>query len=307
MVKKYRDAYKMIEWNIKFILYLIINLVIAIGLAACSMQTDSPYPKVLNVSVQPGKSNPEELKRLYQPLISYLKQELSIEIKWVELKDYQQQLDLFHKGELDLTLLGGNAFVIAFDRDNADPLVMRDIDFRFTSYFLVANDNAVSNMFELQGQSFSFGPKSSTSGHVMPRFFLSTQDIVPEKYFSQIMYSGGHDLTALWVQEGIVDVGVANSVVIDQLFKENKISKNKVRVLWKTPSYPGYVWAARKNLPETLKSQIIEAFIKLSLDDGQHRTILSLVGADYYFPANSDDFEPLRKIAIQFGMLENEK
>jgi phosphonate transport system substrate-binding protein len=290
--------------NIKFILYLKLSIVIIIGLSACSIQTDSHQPKVLKVSVQPSQSNQNDLKLLYFPLMKYLEKELSIKIVWVKVNNYQHQLDKFHNGELDLALFGGFAFVKALARDNADPLVMRDIDFRFTSYFLVAKDNKVSDISELQGQSFSFGSKLSTSGHIMPRFFLSTQDIVPEKFFSQVLYSGAHDLTALWVQEGKVDVGVANSIVVDKLFKNRALSKNKVRILWKTPHYPDYVWAARKNLSATIKAKIIEAFIKMSADNEQHKRLLELVGANYYMPANSDDFEPIRKIAIQFNLLD---
>jgi phosphonate transport system substrate-binding protein len=184
---------------------------------------------------------------------------------------------------------------------------MRDIDFKFTSYFLIAKDNQASNISDLKNNSFSFGSKLSTSGHIMPRFFLSTQDIVPETFFSQVLYSGAHDKTALWVQNGEVDVGVVNSVVLKHLYKDKIINKNKIKVLWETPSYPDYVWAARQALPKTLKTRIIEAFIKLSLDNKEDRQLLQQMGTSHYFPANSDDFEPIRKIAYQLDMLNDEQ
>ena len=282
---------------------MILGIVFITGFIACSTQTDTSQPDTLRVSLRPGASNPEELHRSFIPLLRYLEQELNVNVEWVQVNSYQQQLDKFHRNELDLALFGGYGFVKAHLRDNADPLVMRDIDFQFTSYFIVAGDNKASKISELKGRSFSFGSALSTSGHIMPRFFLSTQDIVPENYFSEVVYSGAHDLTALWVQEGKVDVGVADSLVIDQMFKEKKITKDKVKVLWKTPPYPDYVWTARRGLPEILKAKIIEAFVKLSPDNRQHRALLELTGANYYYPANADDFEPIRKIVLQLDML----
>ena len=289
--------------KIRLIFYMILGIVFIIGFGACSMQAETSQPDVLRVSLGAGTSDSDELHRSFMPLQRYLEQELNINVEWVPVNSYQEQLEKFHRNELDLVLFGGYAFIKAQLRDNADPLVMRDIDFQFTSYFLVAADNKATKISELKGQSFSFGSALSTSGHIMPRFFLSTQDIVPETFFSQVDYSGAHDITARWVEEKRVDVGAVNSLTIDQMFKEKKLSKHKVKILWKTPPYPDYVWTARRGLPEILKAKIIEAFVKLSPDNKQHRILLQLTGANYYFPANADDFEPIRKIALQLEML----
>lgn len=290
-----------------FFFNLVLALVFIVGFSACSTQSDTVQPDVLRVSLEPGISNLDDLHHSFIPLLRYLEQELDIHVEWIPVDSYQDQLDKFHENELDLALFGGYGFVKAQLRDNADPLVMRDIDFQFTSYFLVANDNKASNITELKGQSFSFGSALSTSGHIMPRFFLSTQDIIPETFFSHVFFSGAHDLTARWVQEKRVDVGVASSLVVDQMFKEKKLSRERVKILWKTPPYPDYVWTARRGLPEKVKAKIIEAFVKLSPENRQHRKLLELTGANYYFPANADDFEPIKKIALQLDILKSDE
>lgn len=290
-------------WNIKFILYLMIGIAVTVGINACSTQTDSGEVKELRVSLQQGISNKSELQKSYAIFKDYLEQELQLKIKFIVSDSYQDQLDQFHLGKIDLILFGGRSFILAQEKDDADPLVMRGVDFNFISYFLVSNDSSASSISDLKGHSFSFGAKLSTSGHIMPRFFLSTQDIVPELFFSSVLYSGAHDTTAYWVQEGKVDVGVANSMVVDKMFSENQLSRNELKILWKTPPYPDYVWAARRQLAESIKANIIEAFIKLSIDNPSHNKVLTLMRATYYLPANNDDFDPLRKIVKNFGML----
>ena len=282
---------------------MILSIVLCVSFISYSIENSSSQIETIRMGVIPHR-NLDQLEQAHQLLISYLEQELDLKIEWIVLENYQQQLKKFLSNEIDLTLFGGYGFVKANEFDQADPLVMRDIDFHFTSYFLVRNDSSIVNISDLQGQSLSFGSKLSTSGHLMPRFFLSTQGIVPESFFSEVSYSGAHDLTAKWVQNGTVDVGAVNSLVVDAMFKRNQLDRNKVKVLWKTPSYPDYVWTARKALPEAFKFKIIEAFLKLSNENVEHNLLLEALGAKSYFPANGDDFRPIRKIAIQLGMLK---
>ncbi|MCK4842759.1 MAG: phosphate/phosphite/phosphonate ABC transporter substrate-binding protein [Methylococcales bacterium] len=289
--------------NIRTSAYFLITMLLLIGTSACSKQSDLAQVKVLRVSIQPIRDH-FDIQQSYLSLMKYLEQELKVNIEWVAVTDYQDQLDKLDKGEVDLALLGGYAFVIAYQNNNADPLVMRDVDFRFTSYLIVSSDNKASTIADLKGQSFSFTTKLSCSGHIMPRYFMGTQDIAPESFFSIVRYSGTHDKTAQWVEDGVIDAGVVGSIMLERLLKENKIGRGKIKVLWETPIYPNYVWAARKNLSEQLKIDIIEAFIKLTPDNPQQLKILDQMGAKHYFPANNNDFEPIRRISNQLNMLK---
>ncbi|NOQ15702.1 MAG: phosphate/phosphite/phosphonate ABC transporter substrate-binding protein [Methyloprofundus sp.] len=286
--------------KIKYILYLALTLLAGLGLSACFHPDDSAEYQLLRIAVQPVQEQ-EDFQKAYLPLISYLEKELGVDIEWVPLSDYQEQLDKFHEQKIDLTLFGGYAFVQAYEQDQADPLVMRDVDFQFRSDFIVAADNNAAKVSELQDQSFSFGSALSTSGHLMPRFFLSTQGIMPEEFFSEVRYSGKHDLTVKWVAEGQVEVGVVDTTILEKMLRDKHVSKSQIKVIWTTPPYPNYVWAARKKLPEALKQHIIEAFIKLAPEDRQQRKLLELVGAHHYLPAKVADFQPIRKIAKQLA------
>ncbi|MFR0657200.1 PhnD/SsuA/transferrin family substrate-binding protein, partial [Pantoea sp. SIMBA_079] len=77
---------------------------------------------------------------------------------------------------------------------------------------------------DLKGKSFAFGSISSTSGSLMPRYFMLKQDnIKPEEYFGRVAYSGAHDATVAWVQAGKVDGGVLNASVWQKLVDAGKV------------------------------------------------------------------------------------
>ncbi len=284
----------------KCFFHFILLLLVSLGLGACRGQNDAADNQVLRIGVQPFQEQ-KDFYALYLPLLHYLEQELELAVEWVPLNDYQDQLDKFHDQKIDLTLFGGYAFVQAYERDGADPLVMRDVDFQFRSVFIVAADSLVNSISELQGQVFSFGSKLSTSGHLMPRFFLSTQGIIPESFFAKVRYSGKHDVTIKWVADGTVQAGVVNAHILEKLLNNKFVQRTQIKIIWETPPYPDYVWVARKELPEALKQEIIEAFIKLTLENRQQRKLLEIVGAHHYFPAKLADFQVIRKIAKQLA------
>jgi phosphonate transport system substrate-binding protein len=51
-------------------------------------------------------------------------------------------------------------------------VVQRPRDAEFHSSFIVRADLDVDSLEDLRGKTFTFGSESSTSGHLMPRYFL---------------------------------------------------------------------------------------------------------------------------------------
>src|SRR5574341_1997851 len=94
---------------------------------------------------------------------------------------------------------GGFTFVQARKRTGtAIPVVSRQEDLEFHSKFITRKDTGIRALADLKGKTFSFGSVSSTSGHLMPRYFLMQNGIVPERDFKNVAFSGAHDATALW-------------------------------------------------------------------------------------------------------------
>ena len=274
-------------------------LLLGVGLALAGCTTASEPvgsgSSTLVVGILPGE-DPAILRERYLPLSEYLSNKLGMSCELTIPSSYDHLLELFHDGEIDLAYFGGFTFVRAQERDNAIPLVMRAADTRFTSYFLVNATNPARALSDLRGKTFAFGPALSTSGHIMPRFFLSEQKIAPERFFGQVRYSGAHDVTAYWVRDGEADVGAANSRIIDAMFFDSRLSATDVRVIWETPPYPNYVWAIHPGMNDELTIRLRDAFLNLTPTEESHAHILKLLGAESFVPASSRDFSLLREI-----------
>lgn len=272
--------------------------------ASCSNQDDiDNMPAVLKIGILPDESVDVLLKR-YTPLFQYLSKELDVPYDLKIPASYEDLLKQFSRGDIDLAYFGGFTFIQANHISNAVPLVMRDIDVRFTSYFFSRNGTPPKQLQDFKGKSFAFGSKLSTSGHLMPRYFLKEREIIPETFFSKVQYSGSHYITATWVRDGAVDIGVANSKIIDKMFRDGVLNQSDIQILWQTPPYPDYVWAIQPRFGLSTRTRITNAFLSLSPSNKEHAAILAGVDANGFLPASVSDFAQLDGIAHELGLME---
>ncbi len=266
----------------------------------------SVTPVVLRVGILPDVSV-DNIQQRYDPLLEYLSAETGIEHKLVVPENYADLIRQFHEQKVDLAYFGGFTYVKAHTYSNARPLVMRKIDTRFTSLFLVRGDDSALQLADFKDKKFSFGSELSTSGHLMPRHFLQVEmQIVPEQFFSEVHYSGAHDKTAYLVRDGKVDLGVANAQIILAMIRDGRLKKADIRILWQTPPYPDYVWAVHDDLDENVKTQLRNAFLKLDKSNIYHKKILFQLGASYFLPAAASDFTRLKMVAESLELLPPE-
>lgn len=260
--------------------------------------------KELRVSAIPDE-NPNELMRIYTPFAEYLTKELGIPVKYTNVVDYAATVEGLAAKKLDMVWYGGFTYVQARKRTgNAIPVVSRQEDLEFHSKFIARKDSGIKSLADLKGKTFSFGSVSSTSGHLMPRYFLMQNGIVPERDFKNVAFSGAHDATALWVESGKVDAGALNEAVWDKLVQTKKVDLTKLEVFWTTPPYVDYVWTVRGDLDPHLVGRIAEAFTKLRADNPEDRKLLELQRTKRYVRVKPEDFKPTEEAAIAAGLLK---
>lgn len=273
--------------------------IFAISLVSTLSQAES----VLKVSAIPDEA-PTELLRKFTPLGAYLEKQLGMKVEFVPVTDYAAVVEALAADRVDLAWLGGFTFVQArMKTGNAIPLVQREQDKQFTSKFISA-DASVKSLQDLKGKSFAFGSVSSTSGSLMPRFFMQKDGIVPETFFSRVAYSGAHDATAAWVAAGKADAGVLNASVWDKLVSEGKVDTSKVKVFATTPPYFDYNWTVRGTLDAALIGKIKAAFLSLDPANAEHKAILDLQRASRFIETEVGNYSSIETAARSVDLLK---
>lgn len=284
----------------KYVLAFMVSVII-LGCAEERVDKDARLGPI-RVAVLPDQSR-ERLLAKHAPLLDYLKSATSLEFELAIPTDYSDLLDQFGSGRVDLAWFGGLTFVQANAANQAIPLVFRDVDVQFTSCYLAKASDTRTSVAEFAGERFSFGPDLSTSGHLMPRYFMSREGIEPETLFQSIQHSAGHDQTAISVSNGEVALGVANCIIVQSLFDSGVLDEEEVRIIATTPPYPDYVWAASATMDEQTRTSLLNAFLALDATVPAHRAVLRSQGGNAYFPAGIADLEAVRTAALQAGVL----
>lgn len=279
------------------------TLALAAGIALSVSAVFVQAADVLKVSAIPDEA-PTELLRKFKPLGAYLEQELGMKVEFVPVADYAAVVEALAADRIDMAWLGGFTFVQArLKTGNAVPLVQREQDAEFTSKF-ITSDPAVKSLQDLKGKTFAFGSVSSTSGSLMPRYFMLQDGIKPEDFFSRVAYSGAHDATAAWVQAGKADAGVLNASVWQKLVDAGKVDTDKVKVFATTPTYYDYNWTVRGNLDAALQEKIKASFLALDPAKPEHKAILDLQAASRFIETQPANYEGIEEAARAAGLLK---
>lgn len=287
----------------------LVGLIFAFLVAACSSPQTSQKPLI--ISALPDQK-PEVLQPLYDGLASYLTQKLGIPVQYQAVATYDEALDGFRLGKIDMVWFGGLTGVEARLRvPGSQAIVQRDIDQAFQSVF-IANASSdlkpfsdLKDLQELKGHSFTFGSKASTSGFLMPEYFLLQAGVKESDFQSPAYFSGSHDKTIELVQSGQYNAGALNSQVWDSRVKDGTVNPSKVVALWKTPTFFDYHWVIRPDVAprygKDFVQQVQNAFFSLDSSDPQQAKILAGFGAQKFIATKNENYAAIEAVGRQIG------
>ncbi len=276
------------------------------GLLACNPATeDKP---VLVFSAIPDQDEARLMER-FGKVSTYLSKKLDIEVRYVPVKSYAAAVTAFRNNEVQLAWFGGLSGVQATQLVPGSRAIAQGAeDPQYVSYFIAHHDTGIvaGDGFPegLEGRSFTFGSKSSTSGRLMPEFFLREQfGKSPEEIFSRVGFSGDHSATIALVQSGAYEIGALSYQVWDKEVADGTVDTDKVQVIWTTPPYPDYHWVIRGDVDATFGEGFADKVQRalLELDD---RDVLDAFPREKFIPATNDDFLPILDTARSLGLMD---
>ena len=293
---------------------LIAALALTASVSSCGAPQNDAKQVVLQIGAIPDQ-NPEKLNRLYGTLSAELSEKLDVPVRYAPVSNYAAAVSAFRTGSLDLVWFGGLTGVQArLQTPGARVLAQRDIDAEFTSVFIANGASGLrpftsaDQLVELKGRRLAFGSESSTSGRLMPQFFMGENGVKPEDLAGGGPgFSGSHDATIAVVQSGAYEVGALNEQVWRSNVADGRVDPGKVSVIWRTPPYVDYHWVVRPGLDERFgdgfTDKLQTALLDLSADTENGATILELFGAKRFIPAKDEDYVMIETVGRQLGKI----
>jgi phosphonate transport system substrate-binding protein len=294
---------------------LVASALIAVTLMSACVPAPVSTPKAKFVISAIPDQDPEKLNRLYGKVSEYLAAELGTAVEYKPVTDYTAVVNAFKAGDIDMVWFGGLTGVQArLQVPGSRALLQRDIDAEFHSVFIANKSSGIAaftdgaGLSAIKGKSLTFGSESSTSGRLMPQYFMKQAGVALSDLKGEAGFSGSHDKTIKLVEAGSFEVGVLNEQVWKSRIAKGEVDLSKVDVIYRTPAYFDYHWVARPDIDTKFgggfADKISAAFLKLNPSDAKHKDILDLFGATGFITTKDENYAQIEQIGREIGKIK---
>jgi phosphonate transport system substrate-binding protein len=247
------------------------------------------------------------LQQRFGKIAEYLTNALGFKVSYVPVKSYAASVQAFKNDEVQMAWFGGLSGVQARLAVPGSVAVAQGVeDEHFVSYIIAHSSTGLQENQklspEIAGKTFTFGSKGSTSGRLMPEYFIREHfGKSPDELFARVGFSGDHSKTIALVQSGSYQLGAVNFKVWEKEMGAGNIDPSKVTVIWKTPEYPDYNWTVRGDVDETYgagtTAKIQNALI--AIDDPE---LLDAFPRKKFIKADNSMYAPILKTGKAIGI-----
>jgi phosphonate transport system substrate-binding protein len=286
---------------------LVLASIASVAFAASASAEDwkAKYPEI-TFAVVPAE-NASGVSDRYTPFVNYLSKELGIKVNLRVANDYAAVIEGQRAGNIQVAYYGPASFARArLTGVKTDAFVIdvnSDGSKGYYSVFYVLAKSPYQKLEDLKGKNLGLVDPNSTSGNNMPRFKMEQMGVDPDKFFSQVVFTGSHENAVLALVQGTVDVAANWWNADDDSNLTRMLNKNMVkssdgtllkkedfRIIVKSDLIINSPYAYLSDLPDDMKAAIKQAFLDAAkkdseaykkLSDGKNQPWQTITNEDY--------------------------
>lgn len=275
-------------------------------LSGAAFAEECKNPDTLVFSIIPTEETTQEVD-IYAPLLAKLKEKTGKSVEFFMPTSYASVIEGMINGWVHIGVHGPNSYVLAKEKDPTLEVfatyTKKQGHFQaegagYTAVLIVKADSSYDSVDSLKGTVLGLADPASTSGNLLPRMVFGEEigtgpDL--EQYFSKVVYTGGHDQSALAVKEGRVDDAFVATHRLDNVIDRGLAAKEDFRVLWESQVIPQDPMVMRGDLCPDLKEQIKDAFLTLN-EDPASQPFFDGINSTKFVPMTDADYDIIRKL-----------
>lgn len=277
-------------------------LTIALGLTMATA-----WGQEINFGIISTESS-QNLKSDWQPLLDDMAKQTGLKVKAFFASDYAGVIEGMRFNKVQVAWLGNKSAAEAVDRANAEvfaQMVNADGTQGYYSHLIVNKDSPVRSVDDVlkNGKTLSFGngDPNSTSGFLVPGFYVFAQNKVDPKALFKVVRNANHEANALAVANKQVDVATCNSEAMTKIEQRLPEKFKDIRIVWTSPLIPLDPMVMHKDLPAATKDKLKNFFYNYAKTDAREKEIVYKISKLSGFkPSNNDQLTPIRQLDL-FG------
>jgi phosphonate transport system substrate-binding protein len=193
----------------------------------------------------------------------------------------------------------------AVDRSNGEVFAQFvDLDGTpgYYSYLITHKDSGITSLDQVlkNGKSYSFGigDPASTSGTLVPTYYVFTMNKLDPRTHFRVTRSSNHEGNFLAVLNKQVDVATSNSEMTDKVKEKTPERMEQIRILWTSPLIPRDPLVWRKDLPADVKQKVRDFVLAYGKDDREKEILKNMYRLAGFKASSDSQLIPIRQLEL---------
>ncbi len=244
------------------------------------------------------------LKKDWEPVLAEMAKQTGYEIKPFFAPDYAGVIEGMRFNKVQVAWFGNKSAMEAVDRSDGEifaQTIAADGSAGYYSLLIVNKKSPINTLDAMlkdgKSLSFSIGDPNSTSGFLVPSYYVFAKHNIDPKTFFKITRSANHESNAMAVANGQVDVATNNTESMDRLKMVHPTDFEKIKVIWTSPLIPSDPLVMRKDLPQAEKTKIADFFFAYGKTPEQ-KEALKRLGLSGFKPSTNAQLVPICQINL---------
>lgn len=260
-------------------------------------------PKELNFGIISTESS-QNLRSVWEPFLAAMGERTGMKINAFFAPDYAGIIQGMRFDKVDLAWYGNKSAMEAVDRAGGEIFAQTVAANGAPGYYslIVAHkDSEIDSIEDMlanaKNLTFANGDPNSTSGYLVPGYYVFAQNNVDPNTAFKRSLNGSHEVNALSVANKQVDVGTFNNEGMERLEVTAPEKAAQLKVIWKSPLIPADPMVWRKNLPDATKEKIREFFMTYGAN-AEEKAVLAALQWSPFRLSDNDQLLPIRQLEL---------
>ena len=228
-------------------------------------------------------------------------------------QSYVAVVEAFGTKRADIAAMNSGGYLLANEKYGAEArmTVIRNGQSTYSGMIVTKKDGPIKKIEDLAGKKVAFVDPMSTSGYLLPLKMLKDKHIEPK----ETVFALKHDNVISMVYQGQVDAGAAffsppskNDKGEDVVEDARRLVKaqypdieSKVAIIGMSEQIPNDPFIFRKDMPEEMKSKIVDAMMKFVETPEGKVAFKAIYGVTGLKLATDADYNPMRETLKTIG------
>jgi phosphonate transport system substrate-binding protein len=245
------------------------------------------------------------LKQMWEPFLEDMAKRTGLKVTGFYATDYTGVIEAQRFNKVQIAWYGNKSAIDAVDRANGEVFAQFvDLDGTpgYYSYLITHKDSQVKTLDDVlkngKNLTFGIGDPQSTSGTLVPTYYVFTMNDLDPKTHFKVMRSSNHESNMLAVLNKQVDVATNNSEQLTKIKESDPQKYEQIRILWTSPliARDPLVW--RKDLPEDTKKKIKEFVVSYGKDAREKEILKNMYRLAGFKESSDAQLLPIRQLEL---------